>query len=200
MGWACQPSDGANRPQPMPRGPAVIGNRSGLVRSLRGGFVLQVSGPVLEPGENAGDVVRLGDRPDTLERGWPWSTWITVDAASPTTGGALPAEVVQRCARALRWLGWFVCLQKEAGTVLEEFEPSGPPRSELRKCTWSPLDWLRRGQRPDRRSSVPSAPPNSRHRRLREGATLPSLDPEALRVFLEVIAPFVLEAHHPIEG
>jgi hypothetical protein len=78
--------------------------------------------------------------PSFSQGGWPWSTWITVDAPSPTTGEVLPAEVAQRCARALRWLGWSVCLQNEAGEILEEFEPSGPPRSELGKCTWSPLD------------------------------------------------------------
>jgi hypothetical protein len=79
-----------------------------------------------------------GDVPHDAEQ--QRSTWITVDAPSPTTGEVLPAEVAQRCARALRWLGWSVCLQNEAGEILEEFEPSGPLRSELRKCMWSQLD------------------------------------------------------------
>ena len=51
----------------------------------------------------------------------------------------LPEEVAQRCARALRWLGWEVYLQNEAGEILEEFSTSGP-RGELRKCRWSPLE------------------------------------------------------------
>ena len=76
--------------------------------------------------------------PSFTEHGWPFSTWIEIDLPSPTTGDVLPEHVSRRVARALRWLGWSVWLQRGSGEIVETFESRGV-RGELSKCRWSPL-------------------------------------------------------------
>jgi hypothetical protein len=98
--------------------------RSGLLSSrVRSslGYAVRAENVLLYEEEGASYEV-----PSFTQGGWPFSTWIIVDAPSPTTGKVLPVEVTRRCARALRWLGWIVYLQDESGQILEDFNTPGP--------------------------------------------------------------------------